>query len=376
MRRWLGCVVAVAVLVGVAWLIAALDWHFGWRNAEKVRRGAAGVLLLFVGIWGVLRVVLLHPLFDPAYRQWLERTPWDYRKRLPKGPVHLVWEDAALTAVPMLLLWIIYPRISPLVAVWVFAAAYLLGVWIALWVTGPGPYAFAVGFGAGAVLVLLKHPAVAWSAMAGLLVVAHLGLRRSLAAFPWDMDRLRARLRDYEINSGRQRPPEESLGWPFDRIGPHRPDPRVGCPHAVLVSLLVGWLLYAIDFAIGPVQGQPAASLFAFLLSVSLGPVTRLATYVQRTRPPFNLWGRVARLRWLLCRYDLVFVAPVLAVATALLLPLLYVWGVSKEQALPACTALALLALLATGPRLRRWKLTAPMQLVPGGENRQRFVKL
>jgi hypothetical protein len=375
MKRWLGTVAAIGVLLGVAWLIAALDWHFGWRHADNVLRAASLFLLIALAVWGVLRVVLFHPLFDRAYREWLERTPWNCRKPLPKGPVHLVLQDAVFAAVGVVLLWILYPFLPPLLAAWMFAAAYLLGVWVALWPTGQWSYGYAVGFGAGAVLMLVHHQAAAWAAMGALLVIAHLGLRRSLAAFPWDMQGWRAKLRDYDIHTNREQPPEYTLGWPYDRIGPNRPNPRVEYTHALFASLLVGWLLYALDFAVYPLKQQPSATWFGLII-VLFAVLFRLVRYLPGTRPPLNISGRLARLRWLVSRYDVVFLGPAAAVVAVLLVPLLCSCGLSPQQSLSVCTALALFLVLAAGPGLTRWRLTAPMQLVPGAENQQRFVKL
>ena len=63
------------------------------------------LVLLACLLYGGFRVVAFHPLFQPAYRQWLATTPWTSRQPLPLAPVHIVWQDVVVLIVAELLFW-------------------------------------------------------------------------------------------------------------------------------------------------------------------------------------------------------------------------------------------------------------------------------
>ena len=54
-------------------------------------------------IYGLARVVAIHPIWNPGYQTWLESTPWTVRQPLPLGPVELVWEDGLIVGLLILL---------------------------------------------------------------------------------------------------------------------------------------------------------------------------------------------------------------------------------------------------------------------------------
>jgi hypothetical protein len=98
----------------------------------KIRDGSVTAMMV---LYGAFRVAAFHPLFQPKYRAWLRQTPWTWRKSLPLGPIHLVWIDAIVLGVVLLLL---HGSIQG--RVWIVEAfffAYLGVLGYSFWRTGP-----------------------------------------------------------------------------------------------------------------------------------------------------------------------------------------------------------------------------------------------
>src|SRR5262249_4966554 len=142
------------------------------------------VLVIGTVSYAVWRVQAYHPLYQPAYQTWLAATPWTSRQPLPLGPVHLVPQDVLLVGAAVLLGWLYGDRWAQHLPQ-VFLVAYLSYLGTSLFLTGAWPWGYTVAFGLG-LAIWLWHDWPA-SLLAALLTyaVAYLGLRRSLAHFPW-----------------------------------------------------------------------------------------------------------------------------------------------------------------------------------------------
>jgi hypothetical protein len=81
-----------------------------------------------------------------------------------------------------------WPRLQwqALVAVQVFLFAYLAALAFTHFLTGAQSWAYAIGFGIGFMALFLRSP-LFFSAAAGISYgLLYLGLRASLAGFPWE----------------------------------------------------------------------------------------------------------------------------------------------------------------------------------------------
>jgi hypothetical protein len=372
---------ALAVAACCFLLIQACRLYAEWRlgaplpgNASVLRIGEMYLRCVALA-YGVFRVSSLHPFYRPGYRAWLERTPWTSRQPLPLGPVALAWEDVFVLAV-LLLLALTVPGVDPWRVLSVYFMAYLGTLAVTFWPTGEPAHGYLVAFGIGLVLRLYPHPA--WMVVAALAVygIAVAGLRRALRRFPWDLDWQRTSWARRLDETGANRP-DQACGWPYDRLGPPRRSTRgLDRWNALLVSMLVGWWLFALAAALEPAIWQMIVGGALLEGTWTLGLV-RLGVYTTGYTSPMNLWGRLFSGRWIIPGYDRVFVGPLCTVlvpaATAWVL---YSVGASMDVALPVCCGLMLFAAIATPPSLRRWQLTGRHRIVPGITNRKEFIQV
>jgi len=354
------------------------EWNLGAPvGPDHVVARLNNLLLTFAGLgYGVFRVVGFHPFYRPGYRTWLERTPWTSRTPLPFGPVSLVWEDGFALAT-LALLSRVTPGSDPARTLALVLFAYIALLALTMAPTGEQAYAYLLAFGLGLVVRLSPHAETALAAGMVVYAAGYVGLRRSLARFPWHVE-WQDNLSANSLEQALQRKSEQPCGWPYDQLRPRaEPRVRVGLLDALLISMLVGWWLFAAEALF--TSPREALGLFAMVVPTGtfLAALSRLVGYAQGHAPPLTLWGRLRTFRWIIPNYDQVFVGPLLTLVMAPLSIVLFYWmGLRANAFLPITSALVLFTALAAPPRLRRWKLTGSHRIVPAITNQKDFIKV
>lgn len=394
MNRWLRVVLPdwpAWMLVICAWQVVTIAFRWWiWRRFEILPERLEEqyfLVVVAVVVYAIYRIVAFHPLWRTEYRQWLERTPWTPSHPLPLGPLHLTLQDGVWLSV--LTVIALFPA-----TVWGMTADYLWLVWKVfglvflfehaktLRMTGDLLHSYAVGF-------LLGLVAYAWPShmlCLGLEVLTYLvvyrGVRLALERFPWDLEMWEQTKRQL-LSSQREPSQNHQNGWPFLAAGPVLPQEAL-FPRGDLIgfSLLSGWwthvanrlLLQSQDgmneYAISPPVLMLVASVTLLL------PAARVVVYFQEHRPPLGFWGRVFTFRWMIPRYDVIFAAPLLALACGVTLPTIFaMFPLLRSQfgpvAIPVTTTLVMLITLGMGPRLRVWHFTGTHRIVvPPGHTR------
>jgi hypothetical protein len=367
--------------IGIAlFLYLVLEaWYFWWRwwvgypdtggEVLEVRNALVGIMCAG---YGAYRVLFFHPVFRPAYRQWLESTPWTSQKPLPLGPVHLVAQDLVVLAVALLMLhdcphrFVLVPS--------ALLGSYLCALCLSLWLLDVWKVAYALAFGLGLVIRLGNYPAVSVCLLAAFYPLAYLGLHRSLVHFPWQIpkwcEHLVTDFKASQIGVATRR-----LGWPYDQLSFHLPDRLILRKHGVLASLLVGWYQYATVSVVSEFEraGLLGMSFLALLVACVFG---RTAEYCAVHRPPIGFWGRILTFRWIIPGYDQALVAPLCSLFATAACVAACVLGLPGEIAIPIASSLVLLISLNMGPSLRHWRLTGNHRIVPGARNKSLFQQL
>ena len=184
------------------------------------------------------RLGLFHPVCNLRYSSWLALSPWTAAKPLPLGPIHPVWQDAAVLAA--LARW--PAHIDPALPLEAFGWAYFIGLTLLLAATATWPS------------LLLRNEnwqmgAVIFAAMA--LVLWH-GTRESLRRFP--------RGKDNRTHPGLAKPATSNsilqleikiegvnatgtatTVGPFAQLSPKARFTSVSISTSFWVSLLLGW---------------------------------------------------------------------------------------------------------------------------------------
>ena len=91
----------------------------------------------------------------------------------------------------------------------------------------------------------------------------------------------------------------------------------------------------------------------------------RLLAYTIGYMPPISFWGRVRTFRWIIPRYDVIFVAPLLILALVATLFWEPVWDIRPGRILAAITAGYVFIALGFPPTLEEWRLTGSHRIIP-----------
>ena len=327
-------------------------------------------MVYLVAAYGAMREGLYHPLSRPKYRQWLQTTPWSSRQALPLGPIHLVWQDGLVLGAFSLIAYYEF-AVNPLLYLDLFGVVYLTGLGFSLFFGGQPYFGWGVCAGIVGALGLFPQARLMTAVLAATYLLGYIGLRRSLAAFPWE-DKLLVR-------------PRYDVWFPSPEIT------KIGVSmfNALLASILLGALCYVLlkDFVtlmelqLG--KQAPAEAVFTqaideqiILLEKQLAVWTallsaaRVAVYCLVYWPPMNPLGRLATGRLILPKYDKVFVAPALAVIVAIFLPeQLLALGLASIETTALTAACVVFINLGLGPTLREWQLTGAHRMVQFKQN-------
>jgi hypothetical protein len=321
-----------------------------------------GNAIMFVASmqYGLRRAVEFHPIWSEGYRTWLESTPWTNQKPLPMGPVQLVWEDGLVVG-SMMLLNAILPEPHSWSILCAFLLGHLLGLTMTLFMTRRRAIGYVTAFGLGLALWLVANP-IACAATATLVyLIAYEGLWRGLAQFPWKPRAMPDFSDLSNVGAG-----AAHCGWPFDRMIRDVLGQGISRIDAVICCALGSWWLFVLSSFFHGVESRMKLLVVPFCLFMVVLPILRLAIYIDGHRSPVNIWGRIMTGRWIIPRYDQVFIAPLLIVVAGPLsvyclhaarLPL----DVAATIGIGMMTAVALVA----PPRLRRWRLTGQHRIVP-----------
>ena len=161
------------------------------------------------------------------------------------------------------------------------------------------------------------------------------------------------------------------LGWPFDVMGPKREPTSLSLDWAVAFAILAGWWMFVLLQVCRDTDAVVVPAGFLFL-SVILLVGNRIIRYLGNYRPPINLWGRIRTFRWIIPRYDLVFIAPALIMILASSLKWLVLdFKLPIDVVLPLVMVLIYLTGLCCPPRLERWRLTGNHRIVPSPKGQE-----
>lgn len=364
---WMRVVLPPSSTVGAVFLIyLLLEGIFAWVSWRWGRAaGVLGVRDVFLSAncfaYGVYRVTAFHPINQPDYRRWLEQTPWTWRKPLPLGPIHLVPQDVLV--VGLLTVMRHDPQSNLLHGPLLFLFGYLLALcWsaaaIKLWWAGYG-----IAFGLGLMVLWGRDPMQSLGAGVATYALGLVSIQVALRRFPWELSRY-AQCKNLQemIELSKQ----QKLGWPFDRLQPKRPELWVSYRDGVLISALVAWWTYVLLTVLPHPPGGSPFVVFPFF-GLTFCVIARLGVYLAGYRSPMNFWGRLFTLRWIMPRYDVIFLAPLLMVFFTAATPLL-LWG--QWQQPPQIVAAAAVFIVLTvglnlGPPLERWRMTGHHRIVP-----------
>lgn len=374
--RWLWLVLPRGWVLFVFFLVYAFleaNWLYSPdRELLAVRNTVVGIGCF---AYGLFRAIAFHPLNSDEYRKWLAVSPWTVGKRLPAGPVHLVVQDLLVMGV---LLSLLHPwDMKVLAYLSVFLFPYQLVLCLTLWPTGQRWTCYALLLALGLPIRLLEHPTVATGVLVLLYPFTYWASRRCLGAFPWDVpewwDGSRRKAAERGHDPSRIYP---LLGWPFDWLPRFRIPLAISIADGTALSVLAGWWLYTL-MAHVPRQGQAAVLTAVVTVVLFGGCIQRTAMYCGTYRSPISIWGRIWTLRWIIPRYDVVFVTPLLTFLVVVIAEAMLIrYEVDLTIGTPIVVAIGTWIALNLGPTFEPWQLTGGHRIVPKYANKRDVVQL
>ena len=393
----------VLLAYAVLWAPIVACWSVGLTEPEQVHCAATFLLVLVAGAYGTYRVWAYHPATHASYCEWLKRTPWTSSDCLPLGPVHITRRDIGFLTLLQALVLFHTARVgaAPVrtmpygvdeyreVVVWLplltFLVAQLASTVVICVRTEVYDIAGGLLFGLGSIVYALFRMPVAFVLAVACYGLATIGLRRSLHVV-W----LRMVTDGDGARTNSSPGMHEALGWPYRGVGPTSANETVGAPitwpnadfpwqaAAPIVAGLVGWWLHVILTCIA--RGEPsfAASWqerpdMTLFVAVGIAVVIALLRYIiycSAYRPSIDFIGRIVTGRWLIRRYDHVFIAPIAIVATGhATVAVQWATGITPRVVIPFGVGLMVWLGLTLKPRLRAWQLTGHHRLLPRGFN-------
>jgi hypothetical protein len=362
---WWLLIIPAIVYAGFEAPIAYLEWKLGQPLQDfRVRRPSLFILCTFSVVYAVYRVTGFHPLTLPSYARWLVTTPWTSAKPLPLGPIHLVTQDVLILAGGVLLAWPVN-RLQAFAVAGLFLLVYLIGLAGTLWLTGEKFFAYVVGFGAGLMLHLVVNLPAFGAATLATYGIAFWGLRRVLARFPWGPLPLTF---TSKLEKGKYQVGSEELGWPFRVLAPKSVGFQgIQTQDAFFFSLLAGWFFYVVSWLLMAAKdSKPEHAEYALYIFLTFLIPGRFLIYLSGHLPPISFLGRVALGRWIIPKFDQIFLAPFLALLVGCSLPAFFgLVGIEPILASSLTLSLCLFTLLGMGPSLKGWRLTGHHRIFP-----------
>lgn len=363
--------VVYGLFAGGIWTIR---FRLGPTDAETLDQSQADdvsnmPLVAAAVIFALYRLFRFHPAANRYYAAWLRQTPWTPDKPLPLGPVHPVWQDVAVLAVlGAIAMW--HAHRSPLMPAAAFGITCLTVMTIVLGFTRVWSAFVALGFLWPA---LMLCPVADWrlAALFSLItLVVAWGNDRCLRDFRrWgapEVQNLNAVARgrsdlNIEIRIEGFGLDLAHLGWPYTMLSPKFRRRSISWRASFWLGTVLAWWVYCILVA---TDADPKPMLP--LSCAMIGAAVRVVIYCSNVAPNTNIWGRIASGRIILPGFDRVFLTPLAAVLAGIAAGgFIPDAGVCHPMVEAISLGLILFILLAGGPGLEGWLLTAPLRFRP-----------
>ncbi len=369
-RRWIRFfVINLVVFCGVDWFArVGIYWMIGIESDQVYKPAAYNVLLgmglVFLAFW---RTGTLNPVSNGQYRRWLSTTPWTHERELPFGPVLLVWQDAIIFGVAMLLWTAPVHRLYLLLA---FFAPYCLAMtWSNLQIRAYKSVYLAI-FLATWIPFTLSNPWLTALVMTGIYICCQVGFQSKLDQFPWDDC-----LTEQSVTESKDHVGAET--WPMVNFGRIlKTEQLVPMKHVLGISFSLAWIATVIVLiATIYMKGLPermnlqttcSSVLALFGLIVSMN---RLGIYVSGRESPLGAISRLATGRLIIPGYDKIFLVPLLVLVVGLVIPA-SLYSATTELPIAAMTFVHVFAVLALAlgcpPSLPMWSFTGDYRMAKG----------
>lgn len=353
LSSFMGLLVALAVpIVAICLLPIAYTVFQHGVAIEFLTRPCAIAVIAVSTLMGCVRGWIFHPVFDKDYWDWLARTPWRLGYPLPYGSLDLKWQDLIAMTVLVIINGLLALTISPPAFFLILGptAGYCLGVTV-VWslassITGHGKYVLLTL----AVPLLFQFAGLPVQAFVAcpvvMMLISRIGLRRSLADFPWPKIQQHHRAK-YD---------SRMIGWPWKALAGSVLSFPLHLHNALPLSIVIGGWFWFISTGADSDTVQGSASdlhvLIAFAALYAAGARVAMFRSVICDRLCTGL--RFGRKKWIVPKHDQIFIAPLTMLLLAFFLPLVLPAFFAMPPAVSNGLSAGLVSLigLAMGPKV------------------------
>lgn len=350
----------IYLLVGFSTQLTYISYGGTGQYSDTWKVGIA-CLSFYAAVYGIYRVVGFHPICHADYLSWLRRTPWEYGKPLPGGPLQLISQDLVLVGLMTALAWWHRSAFALLIPA-VFLGFLLLSWTISFKITKLERHAYLMAFAFSLLMPCWNSPIGLAIVFAVLYTIAVHGIRETLLTFDdWSEN---AKPLSQKLTDA-QKKDETTLGWPYDRLAPRRPENPGSFRASLALSSLVTWWAFLAVACFWP--DEPFAISLAFLGGAFFGTAVRIMIYLAGYSAPLSLRGRVLTGQWIIPGFDIVWVAPalMLLLSGSVLLAALF-WPLPFSIGVAIIVFGTMMIGLECPPDLETWKLTGNHHIVKG----------
>jgi len=350
-HRWILWAIALdllftALLSPICFLLQ--DW-------EMVRNMNTAFLVLFAIAYGLTRCLLIHPVANSKYRQFLALTPYSNRHQLPKGPILLYWPDAVILGLMTAAAWICPPEhwLIPLAA---FFVSFLAGHCFCMILTKQKTLLAELL----AILPLSIYPhendAISILVFCIAYGIVWYGTQTYLKQFPWNTsfwnDHYVAHLKEKAFT-------QKIIQWPWSQLNCEKMV-SFGWKTKLVICGLVFWWLHVVVFVI---KDKRFIDIIPPLVGLII--LFRFTSYIMGYMPPISLLGRISTGRLIIPGYDKIFVAPMIIALTGLFVPkVLLSAGLPETISIEFTFSLCLFLAMTLPPSHHSWRLTGHHRMI------------
>jgi hypothetical protein len=361
--------------------VTLYDSEFYISETRESSRWFLWGAIAWAAILGVRRFSTAHFVRDFQYLNALVRLPWDETKPLLKGSLFLGLNDLIVMVFLSFIGWRVSPSFWPAVPIsylWFFQIYHV--AWSRIAANRMAMYGFFFAMGTALLFPLISP--FFWISNGIMLLCCYWAQATMLRAFPWE-DSVESGLQAV-LSTGFN--PHAYIEFPtnafFHRDRFKKPKSPID---RCLISLLFGWFAYTGTIwsariyeilerkdLLATQSGREDLNIGVFFAAgvvVLLAAVLKAMKFTQGQRPPLTLMGRLFTGRFIIPKYDVIWVGPMLSCIAYLLV---FSAGMSLSShsilILPTATTMAFLIRMFVGPTLEDWHYTGAHQLVPLGD--------
>ncbi len=365
---------SVAIVTGSSGTFGYFDSaSLSFEELNPARTCQIVLLVSSALFWGLYRAVAFNPFYETGYLSFLRTVPWRFDSPLPLGPLRLTITDGVVGVVLSLLVARGYTHGWGLPLI-VGLLAYGLPILLMLYMVGATGWFFALALTVAS-LPYVHNDLIAMVVWLGLIVamlVAAVGT--ALRTFPWDdaprlHGTLPANWYAFDLSewfgSRRFQWYRAVLdgGWPLGAMSPSGAGENGSRATSVAWCCLIGWCAASfapVDLSIDQGLGDYAV---LSMLAVPFYGIARSSYLRVACLPPISLFGRIFTLRWIIPRFDVVYLPTIVGFVWTIIAAV-FIAYFNLYQALPirlvvfiaVAGGMSLVAILP--PHSRAWWLT------------------